>query len=58
MVGFLGGVSWAIMTALVCQMYPNAVASTIVAKFFRAFKDWFRPCSKVSFAIFDTLLLT
>ncbi|XP_030577861.1 poly(A) polymerase beta-like [Archocentrus centrarchus] len=32
--GFLGGVSWAIMVARICQVYPNAAASTLVIKFF------------------------
>ncbi|XP_027139701.1 poly(A) polymerase type 3 isoform X3 [Larimichthys crocea] len=32
--GFLGGVSWAIMVAWICQLYPNAAPSTLVKKFF------------------------
>eukprot|EP00041_Stephanoeca_diplocostata_P003152 m.32264 g.32264 ORF g.32264 m.32264 type:complete len:642 (+) comp14094_c0_seq1:97-2022(+) len=38
--GFPGGVAWAMMTARVCQFYPNAAASTIVCKFFFIFKTW------------------
>ncbi|XP_071376269.1 poly(A) polymerase beta-like [Centroberyx affinis] len=38
--GFLGGVSWAILVARICQLYPNAVASTLVHKFFRVFAMW------------------
>jgi poly(A) polymerase len=32
--GFLGGVSWAILVAFICQKYPNAAAPTIIQKFF------------------------
>jgi poly(A) polymerase len=38
--GFFGGVAWAIVVARVCQMFPNATASAIVAKFFRIMHDW------------------
>lgn len=39
-VGYLGGVSWAILVARTCQLYPNACASTIVSKLFRVFTQW------------------
>ena len=32
--GFLGGVSWAILVAFVCQKFPNAEPPTILSKFF------------------------
>ena len=38
--GYLGGVSWAILVARTCQLYPNACASTIVHKFFRVLTKW------------------
>ena len=38
--GFLGGVSWAMLVARTCQLYPNASASTIVHKFFLVFSSW------------------
>lgn len=38
--GYLGGVSWAMLVARTCQLYPNAVAATIVHKFFLVFSQW------------------
>lgn len=32
--GYLNGVALAILTARICQLYPNACAGTIVSKFF------------------------
>ncbi|KAK4685893.1 poly(A) polymerase, partial [Tremellales sp. Uapishka_1] len=39
-IGFLGGVAWALLTARICQLYPTAAASTIVGKFFPIFYQW------------------
>lgn len=39
--GFFGGVAWAIVTARVCQLYPNAAAGAIVSKFFRIMYNWY-----------------
>ncbi|KAF7648957.1 hypothetical protein LDENG_00149370, partial [Lucifuga dentata] len=41
--GFLGGVSWAILLARVCQLYPNATASILVCKFFKFYSMWTWP---------------
>ncbi|KAJ3325496.1 polynucleotide adenylyltransferase, partial [Gonapodya sp. JEL0774] len=38
--GFPGGVAWAMLVARVCQLFPNAAAGTILAKFFRIYRDW------------------
>uniref|UniRef100_A0AAQ6AFQ6 Poly(A) polymerase n=1 Tax=Amphiprion ocellaris TaxID=80972 RepID=A0AAQ6AFQ6_AMPOC len=41
--GFLGGVSWAIMVARICQVYPNATPATLVIKFFKVYSTWIWP---------------
>lgn len=38
--GFLGGVAWAILTARVCQLYPNASASYLLSRFFKVYDRW------------------
>ncbi|KAI8140057.1 Poly(A) polymerase central domain-containing protein [Fennellomyces sp. T-0311] len=38
--GFLGGVAWALMVARVCQLYPNACASTVASKVFSIMVNW------------------
>ena len=40
MFGFPGGVAWAMLVARVCQLYPNAIGSTIVSKFFYIYLRW------------------
>ncbi|KAK7493384.1 hypothetical protein BaRGS_00015284 [Batillaria attramentaria] len=38
--GYLGGVSWAMLVARVCQLYPNAAPSTLVHRFFLVYSKW------------------
>ncbi|ALC41534.1 hrg [Drosophila busckii] len=38
--GYFGGVTWAMLVARTCQLYPNAVAATLVHKFFLVFSRW------------------
>ncbi|CAF0961548.1 unnamed protein product [Adineta ricciae] len=38
--GFFGGVTWAMLVARICQLYPNAAASTLVHKFFLVYSHW------------------
>ena len=39
-VGFPGGVAWAMMVARVCQLYPRATGSVVIGKFFRIMRQW------------------
>lgn len=38
--GFPGGVAWAMLVARVCQLYPKATSSVIILKFFRLMEKW------------------
>jgi poly(A) polymerase len=40
MMGFLGGIAWAMLVARVCQLYPNACAATIISRFFSILHQW------------------
>lgn len=39
-VGFLGGVAWALLCARICQLYPNALPNVLVSRFFRVYEQW------------------
>ncbi|CAF0732214.1 unnamed protein product [Rotaria sp. Silwood1] len=41
--GFFGGVTWAMLVARICQLYPNAIAATLVHKFFLVYSQWAWP---------------
>ncbi|KAM3717040.1 Poly(A) polymerase alpha [Dirofilaria immitis] len=38
--GYLGGVSWAILVARTCQLYPNIGPARLVQKFFLLYTKW------------------
>jgi poly(A) polymerase len=40
MLGFLGGVNYAILVALICQLYVNACPYVLVRNFFAVFAHW------------------
>eukprot|EP01090_Pellita_catalonica_P015252 TRINITY_DN408_c0_g1_i1.p1 TRINITY_DN408_c0_g1~~TRINITY_DN408_c0_g1_i1.p1 ORF type:complete len:766 (-),score=108.03 TRINITY_DN408_c0_g1_i1:21-2318(-) len=39
-IGYLGGVSWALLVARICQLYPNSAPSTLFSKFFLVYDQW------------------
>jgi len=39
-IGFLGGVSWALLVARICQLYPSALPNTLLSRFFRVYEQW------------------
>jgi len=38
--GYLGGISWALLVAQVCQLYPHAAPATLIEKFFALYQQW------------------
>lgn len=38
--GFPGGVAWAMLVARVCQLYPKATSAVIIHKFFKIMDTW------------------
>ena len=38
--GYPGGVGWALLTARICQLHPNAAPSTLLDKFFLTWTIW------------------
>mmetsp|Transcript_27924 Transcript_27924/g.32286 ORF Transcript_27924/g.32286 Transcript_27924/m.32286 type:complete len:691 (+) Transcript_27924:71-2143(+) len=39
-IGYLGGISWAIMTAKICQMFPRLLPNRLLRKFFKVYSQW------------------
>eukprot|EP00826_Nyctotherus_ovalis_P066611 TRINITY_DN9864_c0_g1_i5.p1 TRINITY_DN9864_c0_g1~~TRINITY_DN9864_c0_g1_i5.p1 ORF type:complete len:541 (+),score=135.52 TRINITY_DN9864_c0_g1_i5:278-1900(+) len=39
-IGYLGGISWAILTAKVCQLFPALAPNRLLEKFFAVFYKW------------------
>eukprot|EP00392_Amoebophrya_sp_AT5.2_P015272 g15473.t1 len=40
MLGYFGGITWAILVARVCQLYPNFNAPAIIHRFFKFYCQW------------------
>jgi len=40
MMGFLGGASWSILVAKICQLFPDDTPSVLVSKFFLLYSSW------------------
>jgi len=38
--GFLGGISWAIMLAKICQIFPYHKPSKLLSEFFNVYRLW------------------
>jgi hypothetical protein len=38
--GYLGGVSWAILVAKICKMFPKLKPSKLIRKFFEVYSQW------------------
>ena len=38
--GFFGGITWAILTARVCQLFPNMSPAQLVLRFFKVWTKW------------------
>ncbi|CAG8647693.1 23645_t:CDS:10 [Cetraspora pellucida] len=54
--GFFGGIAWAILVARISQLYPNAIAGAIVARFFRIIYQWQWPSPVLLKQIEDSTL--
>ncbi|GMF60743.1 unnamed protein product [Phytophthora fragariaefolia] len=51
--GYLGGISWAILVAFVCQLYPNADPAQIFVRFFQVLSEWQWPQPVMLNMIYD-----
>ncbi|KAG3077533.1 hypothetical protein PI124_g18807 [Phytophthora idaei] len=52
--GYLGGISWAILVAFVCQLYPNAEPAKIFVRFFQVLSEWQWPQPVMLNMIYDS----
>lgn len=41
--GFLGGISWTILVAFICQLFPKATISSVIHRFFTVMSTWSWP---------------
>lgn len=51
--GYLGGISWAILVAFVCQLYPKALPGTILCRFFHIMSEWPWPQPVLLSVVYD-----
>ncbi|RLN56742.1 hypothetical protein BBJ29_008078 [Phytophthora kernoviae] len=51
--GYLGGISWAILVAFVCQLYPTAEPAKIFVRFFQVLSEWQWPQPVMLNMIYD-----
>lgn len=51
--GYLGGISWAILVAFVCQMYPDAEPAKVFVRFFQVMSEWQWPQPVMLNVIYD-----
>ncbi|TYZ59395.1 hypothetical protein PybrP1_001613 [[Pythium] brassicae (nom. inval.)] len=54
--GYLGGISWAILVAFVCQMYPDAEPAKVFLRFFQVMSEWQWPQPVMLNVIYDASL--
>lgn len=47
--GFCGGVAWAMLVARICQLYPNECAGGIISKFFIILQQWYEELHHLAF---------
>ncbi|KAF1326266.1 polymerase, partial [Globisporangium splendens] len=51
--GYLGGISWAILVAFVCQLYPDAEPAKVFVRFFQVMSEWQWPQPVMLNVIYD-----